>query len=183
MLNLIKLMVVVALSTFSVNALAIPLATVGTQDTLLASDTLKNSGFKTERDWIQDVLGVSIDYTQLSGSVSDGSNWEAVDSGVAGDYAFKFDIGFNTAYYLLKVGGGNGTGTEETHYLYNNLDSLQYAFINLSDFGANVKLDNIGVISHGGHTGGGGTNVPEPGIVGLLAIGLLGMVARRKLKA
>ncbi|MCK4704655.1 MAG: PEP-CTERM sorting domain-containing protein, partial [Gammaproteobacteria bacterium] len=42
------------------------------------------------------------------------------------------------------------------------------------------SLYNIGIISHVGITGG--TSVPEPGVVGLLAIGLLGGVvaARRK---
>jgi len=184
MLNLIKLTLAVTIALFSVNASAYVLSEVGVHDNLLAAETLRNSGEATEEAWIEDVLGMDIDYTQF-GNVSEGSNWQSVSDGVAGDYAFEFDIGFNPEYYLLKLGGGNGTGTDYTHYLYDNLESLQYAFVNLSDFGEDVKLENIGIVSHIGSTGGcegDCETVPEPGMVGLLAIGLLGMVARRRLK-
>ena len=186
MLNLIKLMVAMALTSFSVNVSAYALADVGTKDALLAADTLKNSGSATEEAWIESVLGFDINYTQMSGGISEGSNWESVIGGSAGDYAFEFDIGFNPEYYLLKIGGGKGAGADETHYLYDNLESLQYAYVNLSDFGDDVKLENIGIISHIGSTGGGGGgggNAPEPSMVGLLAIGLLGMaISRRKIR-
>jgi hypothetical protein len=179
MFNLIKFVVVMVLGAFSGSALAYPITDVGIKDDLLAAESLKNSGEATEEKWIEDVLGFDIDYAQL-GSISDSSYWESVVGGELGDYAFQFDDGFNPEYFLIKLGGGKGAGADDTHYLYDNLASMEYAFINLSDFGEGVTLTNFGIISHAGTSGG--TSVPEPGVIGLLAIGLLGVVARRRFK-
>lgn len=177
--KLIKLMMAMAFATFSSVAMAVPLATVGTIDDLLASDTLGSSGEATEEAWIETVLGFDVDYTQLDELISGGSEWESVVGGVAGDYAFNFGAGIEPAYYIVKVGGGSGTGTADTHFLFENNAILEWAFINIGEFGDSVSLTNIGVISHVGTTGGG--TVPEPGIVSLLAIGLIGVaVARRR---
>ena len=184
MLNLIKLMVAVAIASFSVSASAYVTSQVGELDNLLAAETLKNSGEATEEAWIESILGTDIDYTQF-GSISEGDNWQSVTDGISGDYAFDFGIDFLPEHYLLKLGSGNGTGVEFSHYLFENLDSLQYAYVNLEMFGEGVRLENIGIVSHIGSSGGcegDCETVPEPGMVGLLAIGLLGMVARRRFK-
>lgn len=177
--KVVKLLAAMALSTFPASVFAVPIATVGSYDTQIASATLDNSGEGTEEIWIESVLGTDITYTQLSDIVSEGVNWEAVDGGVLGDYAFDFGSGIESAYFLVKVGGGSGTGTDDTHFLYENISIMQWGYISLADFG-DVSLTDIAVISHAGITGG--TSVPEPGMVGLLVIGILGMViTRRKL--
>jgi len=175
--NIKKLVAAFALTVFSASASAIPLATVGSYDTLLASQTLTNSGSGTEEAWIEGVLGFDIDYTQLDG-ISEGSFWESVDGGVAGDYAFEFGAGLDPEYFLVKVGSGKGTAVDESHYLFSNSENMHWAFMNLSVFGEGVSLTNIGVISHVGITDG--RTVPEPAVVGLLAMGLLGLVAVRR---
>lgn len=185
--KIVKLIIAMLLSAFSASASSVLLTNIGTIDTLLSQTTLSDSGAATEETWIESVLTglnggtfVDITYTQLSEVVSDGGNWEAVTDGAAGDYAFDFGLGIDPAYFLVKVGGGTGTLTDNTHFLYENLASLQWAFLNLSDFGAGVSLTNISVISH---VGLADATVPEPDMVGLLAIGLLGfIVVRRKMK-
>ena len=187
MLNFIKLIMVTALTSFSANTSAYLLADVGPDyDSLIGQATLSNSG--SEETWVEDTLTalmgspVDITYNQLTDAVSDGSNWQSVIGGVSGDYAFDFGEGTDPDYFLVKVGGGNGTNTVDTHFLYDNEDSMRYAFVNLIDFGPDVSLTNIDVISHAGTIDGG--NVPEPGIISLLAIGLIGMGAvRRRTKA
>lgn len=167
------------LMAFSASTLAIPLSDVGGMDDFLSSDTLGSSGDATEKAWIESVLGFSISYSKVASS--GGSAWEAVDGGVAGDYAFDFGVGVDPAYFLVKVGGGRGTGTEDTHFLYENLADLRWGFVNLEEFGDAVKLDNIGVISHVA-IADGGTSVPEPSILALLGIGLVGLGLARSRK-
>jgi PEP-CTERM motif len=77
----------------------------------------------------------------------------------------------------VKVGGGKGTGTSDTHFLFGNNDSLQWGYVNLSMFGSAVSLTNIGVISHVGTT-----SVPEPATLTLFGAGLAvaGLLRRRR---
>lgn len=182
-----SLIVAIALAVFSMNASAVLVADAGpVYDQIRGAYTLDNSGSLTEELSIEAILGIDIVYNQLDELDSAGSSWEAVTDGVAGDYALDFSsilTIIDPVYFLVKVGGGDGTETDETHYLFENLESLEWGFINLSWFGSEVQLMNIGVISHVGVVDDGSTSVPEPGVVGLLAIGLLGMVAtRRKMK-
>lgn len=168
-----------ALAVFSVNVAAIPIDTVGDYDEVYDSVNqgtveLPDSSSTHEEAWIESVLGRDIVYSQNDGT-SGGLYWEQVTGvgAVAGDYAFYLGAG-EAGYYLIKIGGGAGAGAEYTHYLFENNDSMQWAFLNLRVFGPDVSLTNIDIISHTGI-------VPEPGIVGLLAIGVLGIViARRK---
>lgn len=174
-----KYLMALGLAVFSANASAVLIGEVGVYDELVTSvgvmdnpDTLDNSGSGTEEAWIEDVLGMDIDYTQLAGS--DYTAWEEVDGGAVGDVAFDLSD-YDPDYFLVKVGGGGGAGTTDTHFLFENNDSRDWGYINLSVFGDDV---DFGVISHVGVTDG--QSVPEPGMLGLLAIGVLGMVVARR---
>lgn len=169
-----------ALAAFSVNASAVPIGITGMHDDLIGQTTLSNSGAGNEEAWIESIIGMDVTYSKFNGATSGGGNWESV-SGVGssiGDYAFDFGITVNPVYFLVKVGGGGGAGASDTHFLYENFDSLQWAFINLADFGSGVSLSNIGIISHVGTVPG---TVPAPGPLAILAIGLV-VVGVRQLK-
>ena len=173
------------------NANAVTLATVGTKDTKIGQTTLGNSGSANEENWIESVIGMDITYTQL-GAESNGSNWEEVTDGETGDYAFDFGTGIEPLYYLVKLGGG--AGGDNTHYLYDNNQVMQWGFLNLSDFGEGVTLSNIGIISHVGTSGGGSGPGPGPGQIppfgsvpepvtatmGVMAIAALSTMLRRR---
>lgn len=165
----------------SLNANAVLMSEVGSYDVKIAEDTLASSGSAIEEAWIEGILGFDIDYTQWSDASSEGDtpgNWESVTDGAEGDYAFDFGLD-EPIYYLIKTGGGSGAGADETHYLFENSVEMNWAYLNLSDFGSGVSLTNIGIISHVGTSGG---TVPEPSVIALFAIGLvgLGLVRRGK---
>lgn len=172
-----------AFMLFTTKAVAVPILEAGSIDTLLAQTTLSDSGESTEAAWVQSELGsYSLTYTQLSDTSSEGANWEAVDGGAEGDYAFYFGAGYTPAYFLIKTGGGSGAGADDTHFLYENNSSLGWAYVNLSDFGVDVSLDNIGIISHVGRSGERDVMVSEPASLFLMAMGLVAIaVQRRKL--
>ncbi|HLG59056.1 MAG TPA: PEP-CTERM sorting domain-containing protein [Vicinamibacterales bacterium] len=174
-----------AILLFASNASAIPLATVGGVDTLVAWDTLADSGEATEESFIEAFLGGDVVYEQfdLSGGEDVGA-WQAVD-GNAGLFAFDFQ-GFgatNPEYFLVKTGNGVGFSPSAfTHYLYQNTSQLRYGVIDLGIFDqiGNGKI-TIGKVSHVGVAGV--TAVPEPASLSLMVFGLAGIgAASRKFK-
>ncbi len=182
-MNIIRsLFSAVVLLVFSTSAFAVLMGVAGSVDDKIAQTTLGSSGEAVEEAWIESVLGFDITYTQLT--TGGGANWEPVSDGAAGDYAFDFGSGVEPDHFLVKLGGGGGAGADNSHFLYDNLLTMQWAYVNLADFGSGVSLMNVGVISHVGTSDGGGS-VPEPGTLLLMALGILGLgySARRNPKA
>jgi len=151
-------------------AYAVPIDVVGTIDTLISSTKLENSSEATEENWIESVLGFDILYTQLDDDTSGGEsgNWESVTGGSDGDFAFDFGVGVEPDYFLVKT--GKNFTTDHTHFLFDNFDSLQWAYINLG-FSDDITIKNIEKISHAGTASA--AEVPEPTPHVLLGIGLL----------
>jgi len=172
----IKYLVILIFMSISTHVTAIPIGTVGTYDVLIDSTTLSNSSSGGEEAWVESVIGVDINYAQID-NPGEGDFWHTVEDGLLGDYAYDFGLGLDPAFFLVKIGAGSAVGADDTTYLFENNSSLQWAFFNLDVFGSDITLSNIGIISHSGVT-----TVPEPGIIGLIGMGLIGLfAARRKL--
>ena len=144
---------------------------VGDIDSLIAWDTLKNSGDATELDWVQDetentALVMDTKYTDMG--------W--LQTNATGVYAI--DLRYDPAYFLVKI--GNGASTGDDHFLFENLASLDWGVVELTAMG--LTSANIGGISHVDEFKGT-TSVPEPSTLLLFGFGLLGLGgARRFLK-
>jgi len=158
-------------------AQAIPLTDVGNIDHLLYSTTLPNSAEQTEVDWVNSKLGTSYttgDYFQEGVGASD---WTGID-GYTGVFACALTT--PTDYFLVKI--GNNSGSAFDTFLFNNLDSLSWAVIDLGEMGFNDRnISNIGKVSHLGEFAG--SQVPEPATMFLFGTGLAGLAGsllRRK---
>ena len=185
MKNLIKLITATIFVIFTSNASAILIGTVGSLDTLVAdtnlTDTYTNPythdtgcNDTCEEEWIEGVLGFDIDYTKYDYQPT----WLDVDDGVSSTDYWAFDFfaaaedgaGLTTGpdYFMVKVGGGN---TTDDLWLFENKSSDQYGFIDFGLFGG--TFGDVEVVSHFAATGS--TSVPEPSILALFGLGLLGM--------
>jgi len=175
----------VAVVAFAANASAgtIAYTTVVQADTYVTAANLADSGAATEEAWVETFLGTNVTYEQLSNSGA--SKWLQVTGDPTGTdlYAYDFGVANGGDYFVVKT--GNIAGTSFEHFLYNNLISLQYAVIDLNNFGLNLVIE-VGKVSHVGEVNpGGGTptqfSVPDGGAtVLMLGAALSGLgIARR----
>ena len=137
----------------SFSAAAVPMSTVGSVDTLMGSMFLSDSSIASENTFIQGILGNGYTLTGKFEGLMTG-DWESVDGDPDG-YALNFaEMSCTTgsctttpAYYVVKLGvGGSPEGTADT-YLFENLPSMAWAYVQLGQF-ADVVGMNIGRVSH-----------------------------------
>lgn len=174
------LMVIAGLLLMTASSWAVPISynvggtDVGVQDSLIDHTRLDNSGDQTELDWVQKVLGYT-DVTLDTKYDTVGGDWQKTN----GTGIWALSLQFDPEYFLIKTGGGGGS---DTHYLFNNLDSLSWAVIALSDVNI-TQIKGVSRISHVDEFKG--APVPEPGTVVLLGCGMLGLglYARRRIKS
>jgi len=139
---------------------------VGSVDTFIAEgEQTGNSNPQTEEDWVNSILGAgTATYTVKSEPVS----YFSTDS----NGVFAFALVSSPEYFLIK----NST----RFALFQNLADLNWGVFDSSLLSStmNIPSDNF-TISHvtefNGHT-----EVPEPGVLGLLGIGLIGIVLGRR---
>lgn len=139
---------------------------VGALDQLLQwTGSLANSSPNTETNWANSILNPDTTFTLKTESVS----YTAVDGGGAWAFALQSDPG----YYIIK--------NARFWALFKNEASLDWAVFSLAGLPSGINLGGSGqlTISHVSELGG--MKVPEPGSVGLIAAGLLGLAAMRRL--
>ena len=115
------------------------------------------------------------DYTDLVQIDTTGASWTQIGTNI---YAFDLSkFGFDSAIttFAVKIGNGGAPATGDDFFVFKNIDSLDYAVINLSTLstlaGKTLNIDSISHIA----------TVPEPGtllLTGLLGLGLAS--ARRR---
>lgn len=203
MKNLLKIAapaIIAAAAIFPATSNALTIGQVGGFDQFLGSTTLASSGNAVETAWVASVLNVAItDVTMTFKEELGDDNWTlASDSTslaasgdtLADDYYFDLSFGGTNTdyaeYFMLKLGNGGVPGMD-THYLYKNLEQLNYALVDFS--AASPAFSNFGVgrinVGRISHTDGFDTNttpVSEPSILGLMGLGMIGLgLSRRRL--
>ena len=146
---------------------------VGNEDTIYASATVGNS-YAEELAWVQSELGSEYTFSEEDKYNVSESNWSAVDDE---DTFGALHLKGEPAYFFIKIGTGGLNPTPLTHYLYENLQQLAWAVINLDEIYIAQNFD-IGRISHVGEIGG--LPVPEPTTLFLLGLGLIGLAGMRR---
>jgi hypothetical protein len=139
---------------------------VGSLDTLLGVTTLGNSNPVTETNWINSLLNPDTTFNLKTETVS----YQAVDGGGAYAFALQSEPG----YYIIK--------NAKFWAAFQNNASLDWAVFSLAGLPSKINLGGSGqfTISHVSEFGKG-AQVPEPTSLGLLAAGMLGLVAARRM--
>ena len=167
----------------------IDFASIGSQDTLLATTGLSPSNPSIETDWANDVIqDENVIFTVKTDFSDEGDgafNFYSV-SGNDDLFAFSF-ASTEPGYFLLKNGSQDINSA-----LYQNNTSLDWGVISFSQLWAegffNGNYDEVKLnwfdfvsVSHLTEFNGNTVTVPEPATIGLFGLGLFGLgLARRK---
>lgn len=143
-----------------------------TVDTVYAKADLANAGAGTVLSWIQQVTG---DNTLTFEDELQGSGGWSYDSNLKQYFA---TIDPATEWFVVKTGNLKLGPTNFNHFLFQNIGELNLAVLTAADLGGDFS---IGKISHTRTYDGGTASVPETGTLGLMAAGLFGLIATRRL--
>ena len=151
-------------------------AYVGGVDTFMASIYISPPNPTNEVAWVNTILGTSFTATDLvkTDMGSGGLPWGPVDEN---SRIVAFNLQDTPSYFYIKTGNLQVTGDNE--FLFQNVAELDWAVVNLDDFGGNI-IKEFGQFSHVGELGGTTPPVPEPGTMMLLGVGLFGLAVYGK---
>ncbi len=156
---------------------------IGELDKYVAKANLANSDEKAELDWVNSVLNPSVATFKTKYDELELSSWQPAE-GFEDIYAYN--LGNNGAFYdyfLVKLGNNNGTNF--TDYLFENVDNIEWAVLDINNsFDGTGISGTIEKISHISLFDSGSTPVPEPSTFLMLGAGILGLglYGRRRVK-
>ena len=157
---------------FSTHLSAATLDSYGGLDNLLYETNLSSSGDAVEESWIESVLGFDVNFGDKINFDDSATGWNTVDGY---DSYYAYDLSGSTDsldYFLVKTGTGSDDGN--THFLFENLDSLAWAVIDLAAMGFDTTKIDITKVSHVSSIGDP-SEVPLPAAAWLFLSGLAGL--------
>ncbi|TDT40345.1 putative secreted protein with PEP-CTERM sorting signal [Halospina denitrificans] len=133
------------------------------------STTLPNSGSATETAWASSSTGTTLTFA----GKTEGAGFSITNED---PNVVAFEL-FNAPSYFL-VYDGNAS-SESKHVLFKNESSMDWGVFNLLSYFDSSKLEEM-ELSHLTEFNGSSVKVPEPGTLGLLSLGVLGLITGRR---